>query len=325
MPDLNDFFYFAAIVTHHGFAAAARALGVPKSSLSRRVARLEARLGVRLLERSSRRFGLTEIGEEFYHRCRAVLAEAEAAEDAVARVRAEPRGLVRASCPPGMVQGAFAAALPDFLAAHPHVRVQLLVTNRRVDLIEERVDIAIRVRSRLDTDADFQMRALGRARSLLAASPALLDRFGRPEAPADLVRLPTLGFDERPGGEVWLLHGPNGATASVAHESRLACTDFTVLMEAALAGTGIALLPESVVRGAILAGRLERVLPDWQGEEALVHLIFPPRRALLPAVRRFIDFLADTLAPVCEELARGEGAAQSAQRETVNLVTMPPL
>src|SRR5437868_15420421 len=103
MQDLNDFYFFSAVVTHHGFAAAARALGVPKSSLSRRVARLEARLGVRLLERSSRRFGVTEIGEEFYERCRVVLADADAAEDAVARVRAEPRGLVRLSCPPGLI------------------------------------------------------------------------------------------------------------------------------------------------------------------------------------------------------------------------------
>lgn len=101
MQDLNDFYYFAAVVTHRGFASAARALGVPKSSLSRRIARLEARLGVRLLERSSRRFGVTELGGEFYERSRAVLADAEAAEDAVARVRAEPRGLVRASGPPG--------------------------------------------------------------------------------------------------------------------------------------------------------------------------------------------------------------------------------
>jgi DNA-binding transcriptional LysR family regulator len=325
MPDLNDFFYFAAIVSHRGFAAAARALGVPKSSLSRRVARLEARLGVRLIERSSRRFGLTEIGEEFYQRCRAVLAEAEAAEDAVARVRAEPRGLVRASCPPGMVPGALAAALPDFLAANPHVRLQLLVTNRRVDLIEERVDVAIRVRTRLDTEADFQMRALGRARSLLAASPGLLDNLGRPATPAELAKLPTLGFSERPGSDVWVLHGPDGATASVAHEPRMACADFTALMEAALAGTGVGLLPELAVGGAIQAGRLERVLPDWQGDEALVHLIFPPRRAHLPAVRRFIDFLVDTLAPACDALARGDAEAPQAQRETVNLVHMPPL
>lgn len=325
MPDLNDFFYFAAIVSHRGFAAASRALGVPKSSLSRRVARLEARLAVRLIERSSRRFGLTEIGEEFYQHSRAVLAEAEAAEDAVARVRSEPRGLVRASCPPGMAQGALAAALPDFLVEHPHVRVQILVTNRRVDLVEERVDVALRVRTRLDTEADFQMKALGRSRHLLVASAALLDRVGRPAAPADLARLPTIGWNERLGGDVWTLHGPHGATASVAHEPRLDCGDFTVLLEAALAGTGIGLLPESLVGEPVRAGRLERVLPDWQGEEALIHLIFPPRRAMLPAVRRFIDFVAEALAPVCDALANGHAVPAPVQRDTVNLVTMPPL
>ena len=306
MQDLNDFYYFAAVVTHHGFASAARALGVPKSSLSRRIARLEARLGVRLLERSSRRFGVTELGEEFYERSRAVLADAEAAEDAVARVRAEPRGLVRASGPPGIMQGALAAALPRFLAAHPQVRVQILVTNRRVDLIEERVDVAVRVRARLDTDADFQVKPLGRGLLLLAASPDFLRHHFRPTTPAELARLPTLSFNERPNGDAWVLGGPGGAQETVAHEPRLSCGDFAALLEAAVAGTGVALLPDSVVGDAFRDGRLERVLPDWHGGEELVHLIFPPRRALLPAVRLFIDFLAETLSAACDEYSRIE-------------------
>lgn len=308
MQDLNDFRYFTAVVSHRGFAAAARALGVPKSSLSRRVARLEAGLGVRLVERSSRRFGMTEIGEEFYERCRVVLADAEAAEDAVARVRAEPRGLVRLSCPPGLIEGGLARALPRFLAAHPQVRVQILVTNRRVDLIEERVDIAIRVRSRLDTDADFQMKALGRGRLLLAASPEFLDRHGRPAAPSDLAGLPTLGFSERVGADAWVLYGPGGAQQTVAHEPRLACVDFTVLLEAVLAGMGIAELPDGVLGATIRSGRLERVLPEWHGGEELIHLVFPPRRAVLPAVRLFIDFLAQTISAACETVASVEKA-----------------
>lgn len=304
MQDLNDFYFFSAVVTHHGFASAARALGVPKSSLSRRIARLEARLGVRLLERSSRRFGVTELGEEFYERCRAVLADAEAAEDAVARVRAEPRGLVRASCPSGMVQGPLAAALPRFLAAHPHVRVQILVTNRRVDLIEEKVDVALRIRSRLDTDPDFQVKPLGRGRLLLAASPEFLGRRGRPATPGELAALPTLSFNERPNGDAWVLTGTDGARETVAHEPRLSCGDFAALLEAALAGTGVALLPDSVIGDAFRDGLLEHVLPDWYGGEELFHLIFPQRRALLPAVRLFIDFLAETLSTACDALPR---------------------
>lgn len=307
MQDLNDFYYFSAVVTHRGFAAAARALGVPKSSLSRRIARLEARLGVRLLERSSRRFGVTELGEEFFERSRAVLADAAAAEDAVARVRDEPRGLVRASCPPGLVQ-AIAPALPRFLAAHPQVRVQILVTGRRVDLIEERVDVALRVRARLDTDADLQVKPLGRGWLMLAASPDFLTRNGRPATPAELAALPTLSFNERPSGDAWALGGPDGRWESVAHEPRLSCGDFAALLEAAAAGIGIALLPDAIASAAFRSGQLQRVLPDWHGEEELLHLIFPPRRALLPAVRLFIDFLAETLTAECETLARAEAA-----------------
>lgn len=308
MQDLNDFSYFAGVVAHRGFASAARALGIPKSSLSRRVARLEDRLGVRLLERSSRRFGLTEIGEEFYERCRAVLADAEAAEDAVARVRAEPRGLVRASCPPGLSQGPFGQGLPRFLADHPKIRVQLIVTNRRVDLIEERVDVAVRVRSRLDTDADFKVKAIGRDRLLLVASPEFLDAHGRPETPSDLAGLPTLSFSERVGGDAWTLRGPGGAQHTLAHEPRVACLDFDLLMQAALGGSGVALVAESVAGGAIRAGRLEHVLPGWDGGEELLHLIFPPRRALLPAGRLFIDFLAGTLLAACDTVTKVEKA-----------------
>jgi DNA-binding transcriptional LysR family regulator len=203
-----------------------------------------------------------------------------------------------------MVQGAVAEALPRFLAAHPHVRVQILVTNRRVDLIEEKVDVALRVRSRLDTDADFQVKPLGRGRMLLAASPEFLRRHGRPTALAELAVLPTLSFNERPNDDAWVLTGPDGAQETVAHEPRLSCGDFAALLEAAMAGTGVALLPDSVIGDAFRSGELEHVLPDWHGGEELIHLIFPARRALLPAVRLFIDFLAETLSAACDALPK---------------------
>ncbi|MBC6981259.1 LysR family transcriptional regulator [Caulobacter sp. 17J80-11] len=301
MRDLNDLSFFVAVVTHRGFAPAARALNVPKSSLSRRVARLEERLGVRLLERSTRRFAVTEVGQEFYRRSRQVLEDADAAEEAVARVRAEPQGLVRASVPISFGPP-LARALPTFMEAHPRLRLQIVQTNRRVDLIEEGVDVALRVRDRLDTDAAFQLKQLGRSRSFLVASRDFLDRHGRPSSVADLAGLPTLGQNEGPGPATWALSGPDGALQTLSHEPRLSCGDFAVLHQAALDGLGLALVPDIVACADLRDGRLEQVLPDWSGREGIVHLVFPSRRGLLPGVRAFIDFLAETV-----QAAMGEG------------------
>src|ERR1700756_1718299 len=149
MHDLNDVQYFAAVVEHQGFSAAARALNLPKSSVSRRVANLEANLGVRLLERSTRSLRLTQVGSAYYDRCRATLADLAAAERDVPVLRAEPAGLVRMSCPIGLAQFVLARILPDFLARFPKVRLHVLAINRAIDLVDDNVDIAIRARQRL--------------------------------------------------------------------------------------------------------------------------------------------------------------------------------
>jgi len=171
VQDLNDLYLYAAVVRHGGFAPAARALGAPKSKLSKRVARLEERLGVRLIERSTRKFRVTDTGQAFFQQVEAGLADLEAAEAVAAQAQAEPKGLVRVSCPPGLTQNMMAAVLPGFLTAHPQVTVQLLVIGRRVDVIEEPVDVALRVRERLDSDPNLTMRTLGASRLVLAASP----------------------------------------------------------------------------------------------------------------------------------------------------------
>lgn len=146
--DLNDLAYFAEVVNHGGFAAAGRALREPKSKLSRRVSGLEERLGLRLIERSSRRFRVTETGQEFYERCRAMLAAAEQAEALVLEAQAEPHGRIRFSCPTGMV-APVSDLITSFLARFPKVRIQLVATDRGVDLIDERIDLALRVRTEL--------------------------------------------------------------------------------------------------------------------------------------------------------------------------------
>jgi DNA-binding transcriptional LysR family regulator len=295
MQPLEGFYYFTQVVDHGGFARAARALGVPKSRLSRHVVALEAQLNVRLLNRSTRRFAVTEVGQEVYRHATAMLAEADAAIEAVEFARAEPRGMIRASCPVALAQSALAAMLPAFLAKYPAVRLQMHVSNRRVDVVREGFDLALRVRSQPSGEDGLVMRAFGRANQLLVASPAYLARAGAPASPQELRERETLDY----GGELdpgpWQLVGAHGESVRAEHTPRVLCHDFIVLREAALAGLGIAQLPESVVREDLRTGALTRVLPEWSSPEGIVHVVFPSRRGLLPAVRSFIDFLAERL------------------------------
>ena len=294
--DLNDLTFFAAVVANGGFSAAGRALDLPKSRISRRVAALEQRLGVRLVERSTRRFNVTEVGQDVYRHARAALAEAEAIEEVASRLRAEPQGLVRVSCPQG-ADRLLAAELPRFLDRHPKLRLQIIVSNRRVDLIEEAVDVAIRVRDKLDTDADLQVRIIGRTSPMLVATPAFLDTRGRPRTPAELAGYPTLSPTERPGLDRWILVNEKGDEETVVHEPRLSSSEFSLLRQAALDGAGIAFLAEYACREPLVDGRLERVLPAWAGREGIFHLVFTSRRGLLPGVRAVIDLVAETLDP----------------------------
>src|SRR5580693_2337871 len=171
-PDLNDYALFAEVVIHGGFAAAGRALRAPKSTLSRRIAGLEARLGVRLIERSTRRFRVTEVGQAFYERCRMIVMDVQQADAVVSEALGEPRGVVRCSCPLGLVE-ALSPTFSSFMRSFPKARLQVVAVDRAVGLIDERIDVAIRVRAALGTDAAPTMRTLGRSSRILVAAPAL--------------------------------------------------------------------------------------------------------------------------------------------------------
>jgi DNA-binding transcriptional LysR family regulator len=295
LHDLNDLRFFVAVVDHRGFSAAGRALGVPKSRLSKRIAQLEERLGVRLLQRTTRAFAVTEIGERFYAHCRAALEEAQAAQDVVDELRAEPRGTVRMSCPVSLVQTIVAHVLPDFLAAYPKVQVRVLANNRRVDLIGEGIDLAIRVREKLDTDTSLVLRTFGHSRVLLVASPAFLDANGRPPQPSALERMPLLSMLEHDGAQILELHDADGSRVSVEMQARLICGDFAILLEAARRAQGVAMLPEFVCAPAIARGELEVVLPGWNTPQGVMHFVYPSRRGQLPGVRALVEFLAERL------------------------------
>lgn len=296
MRDLNDLSFFTAVVSHRGFSAAARALGLPKSRLSRRVASLEADLGVRLLERSTRRLNVTQVGEDIYNHARAALTEAGAIEEIAERLSAEPRGLVRATCPIG-IDRLIASRLPELLRRHPQLRLQLTVTNRRVDLIEEGVDFALRSGQPSDANSSFQMKLIGRSGAILAASPGLLQAYGRPLAPADLAALPTVSISEGPAPDRWELVDQAGKTAIVTHEPRLLANSLPIARTAVLDGIGVGLLPEFACNEPLADGRLESVLPGWRRPDGLLHIVFTSRRGLLPSVRAAIDFVAETLNP----------------------------
>lgn len=292
MHDLNDLYYFVQVADHGGFAPAGRAIGAPKSTLSRRVAALEERLGVQLLRRSTRRFSVTEIGETYYAHCKAMLVEAEAAEEAIARTRSEPCGIVRVACPVTLLDVQVGPMLAAFMVDNPRVELHLEATNRRVDVIGEGLDVAIRVRPPPLSDTDLVMRVLGERRQCLVACPRLVEEAGVPRVPADLAGVPSMDLGLARDDHAWHLEGPDGARATIAHQPRLVTRGMLALRDAALAGVGVVQLPLMLVGEHLAAGDLVQVVPAWEPRVELVHAMFASRRGLLPAVRALIDDLA---------------------------------
>lgn len=295
MQDLNDLFYFSQVVEHGGYAAAGRALGLPKSRLSRRIIALEDRVGVRLIQRTSRKLAVTEIGQEFYRHCRAMLVEAQAAEEAIERSRAGPQGIIRLSAPPALICFEIGPMIARYMAANPRVMIELDGTSRRVDVIGEGLDLAIRVRFPPLEPSDLVMKVLGESPQRLVASPSLV--AGRsPRVPADLAGLPSLDLGPALPKQSWTLAGEDGASVRVPHAPRLTTDDLSQLLYAALDGVGIVKLPSMVADEHIAAGRLVALLPGWRLPSGIVHAVFPSRRGLLPSVRGLLDFLGEEYA-----------------------------
>ena len=301
MQDLNDFVWFVKVVDYGGFAAAGRALDLPKSRLSRRIAHLEERLGVRLIHRTTRQFTVTEVGQTFYQHCKAMMVEAEAAEEAVAALQAEPRGVVRITCPITLLHVHVGPMLARFMARYPGINLQLEATNRRVDLVGEGVDIAIRVRPRPFDDSDLVLRVLADRGHCLVAGPALIQRLGEPLVPSELSAWPGLSMNEGKHIHKWALSGPGGAKAEIHYHPRLITTDMLALREAAMAGIGVVQLPILMVKDQLASGELVRVLNAWEPRREVIHAVYPSRRGLLPSVRTLVDFLTEEYARMVEE------------------------
>lgn len=293
--NLNDLMYFAQVVEHGGFSAAERVLGVSKSRLSRRVAELETSIGVRLLQRSTRKLALTEAGERFYRHCQAMLAEAQAAMNAVQELRSAPRGSVRVSVPVTISQTILTNILPEFLLRYPEVRVAIQVTNRVIDLYEDAVDVALRVRSDPPDSANIVVRPLWRTQQMLVGAPSLLSQHAPPVSPADLARFDTLDTPSADGRHVFNLIAPDGHRHVHEHEPRLVTADLSTILEAVLEGVGIAALPEMLYGAALRTGQLSPVMPGWTLPAPQLSAAFVSRQGMVPAVRAFVDFLVETL------------------------------
>jgi DNA-binding transcriptional LysR family regulator len=293
MEDLNDIYFFASVVQYGGFSAAARTIGIEKTRLSRRIAALEKRLGVRLLQRTTRALALTEAGRRFFERCVATVEGAQAAYDSVAELRREPAGLVRLSSPVLLTQRCLAHTLPGYMTMHPKVTLFVEPTDRTVNVIEERFDIAIRAKPVIEDVAGLVAKTLANSKRVLVVSPSFLDRYGRPENPIDLPKFDTVAStdDVFDGGARWNLANLDNQTHHIELKPRLVTSDLRVRLQAAIRGIGIALLPEQVVVAPLKEGLVERVLPEWSGAKNVLHLVYPTPRGMLPSVRSLIDYL----------------------------------
>jgi DNA-binding transcriptional LysR family regulator len=295
--DLNDFFYFVQVVDRRGFTAAGRMLRIPKSTLSYRIQRLETELGVRLLNRTSRRFAMTDAGQEFYRHAVAMLHDADLAESAIRHRVTEPTGTVRCTAAMATMQFAMCDIVADFLLRYPKVNVVAHATDRNVDIVGENYDVAIRAHSGPLPDSTLVQRALTPAPRLLFAGSPYLDANEAPKRPEDLRNHPSLFMMRTGVAPVWRLRHSSKSKSEVVMRlaPRLLSDDMISLKQAAIAGLGVVALPGYVCREDVRSGALRRVLPTWLPDDSTITALVPYRQGLLPSVRAFIDHLSAEL------------------------------
>lgn len=303
MQDLNDIYYFVQIVAHGGFAAAARSIGVQKSTLSRRLSLLEERLGVALIYRSSRQFAVTEIGSEFYRQCLIVLEEVETAETVVDKIQGEPHGSIKMACPVGLLSDHFSELVPLFMQKYPKVEIHLKCLNRRIDVIGDGYDLAIYEGTTSLEHSALVSRKLGTNLQCLVASPGLLEGRKLPLRAEDLADLPSVAYavmqpDKTVGSSPrkyeWLLESES-EKRTIQHSPRLVTDSVATLRAAVLRGLGVGQLPQSAINQDLEAGRLISLFPLMPSSVGDIYAIFPSRKGLSPGVRALVNFFAETL------------------------------
>jgi DNA-binding transcriptional LysR family regulator len=294
LPDLEAWAIFARLAELGSFAATAEALELSPPTVSKAIARLEHRLGERLVQRTSRRVRLTEAGRVLATRAQRMLAEAEAAEAEAQAAAAAPRGRVRLTAPASFGTRILAPLLPDLLAAHPGLALELVLDNRRIDLVAEGIDIALRIADL--ADSRLVARRLCPVRRLVVASPAYWSRHGTPTHPRDLAGHRCLHYTNLAGGPVWRFLGPAGETVSVHVSGPLAADEGEALAPALAAGQGVALQPDYLCWEALRDGVLAAVLEDWPAPPLALHVVTPPGGPRPPRIAAVVDFLVRRLA-----------------------------
>jgi DNA-binding transcriptional LysR family regulator len=293
MLDLNDFFYFVQVVDRGGFTAAGRSLHMPKSTLSHRIQQLETELGVRLLNRTSRRFGMTDAGNDFYVHAVSMLRQAEMAETTIRQRLAEPSGTVRCTAGTATMQFALSDIIADFLAQYPKVNIFGHAADRTVDIVGENFDVAVRAHSDPLPDSNLVQRTLAPAPWYLFAGADYIDARGAPKTPQDLQDHPSL-FMMRTGIDpVWRLRHSRERRDEIVVPlaPRLVSDDMVGLQQAAIKGLGLVALPGYICRKSVQSGALKRVLPEWLAGDSTLTALIPYRQGLLPSVRSFLDHL----------------------------------
>jgi DNA-binding transcriptional LysR family regulator len=290
MDKLTGMAIFARVVEAQSFTAAAAQLGMSRSAVSKAIAGLEDRLGARLLNRTTRRLALTEVGRAFYERCARIVADAEDAELAVSRLQAAPRGILRVNAPVSFGVLHLAPALPDFMQRYPELRVEIDLADRTVDLIEEGYDLAVRIGAL--ADSSLIARRLADNHMVVCAAPAYWQRRGRPGEPRDLAGHACITYAYQRSPNEWPFVGPAGRF-TVRVEGPLLSNNGDLALVAALAGLGVVVLPCFLCGPHLAAGRLEPVLADWMPPPTGIHAVYPHGRHLSAKVRAFVDFLVE--------------------------------
>jgi DNA-binding transcriptional LysR family regulator len=298
MLDLNDFRYFVRIVERGSLTAASLSLDVPKSTLSHRLQQLEASLGARLLNRTSRKLSVTDVGDLFYRHAVATLERADLAESAVRERLVEPCGTIRFTTAVATSLFAMRPILPEFIRHHPKITVVQHTSDDRTDIVAGSFDLAVRAHDEPISDSTLVHRTSAQAPWFLFASPDYLDRRGLPLAPEELAGHDTLVMSRRGQPMAWKLRHPERGEVVVPVAPRLAGNDMLMLKQAAQDGLGIVALPGYICREEVSSGALKRILADWVAREAVIAAVMPFRQGLLPSVRAFVDFLAEEIPKV---------------------------
>jgi DNA-binding transcriptional LysR family regulator len=293
MLDLNDIAVFARVVEAGSFTGAARLLGIPKTTVSRRIAELEREVGMRLLQRTTRSLNMTDAGRVYYEESSRGLRAIEDANLRLANARAEPSGTIRVSAPVAFSSFFLADAVFDFLAAYPRTKVELRLTDDKLNLVDDGIDLAFRTGAL--ADSTLVARKLGSTHKILCASPGYLAQHGLPAAVIDLGRHDCIIAGHSITGAQWVLQGPRGSE-TVPVNGRIAANTMQLAFRAALAGYGIAQLPDAQALAAIAEGRLRRVLSEYAASTGGLYAVYPSSRHLSPAVKAFIDLAAKRIA-----------------------------